>query len=55
MSRPVPTTTKDFVAVSDLPKSPGHPFYAAPNRLLAANGFDLLVAHSEQRPRAIGA
>jgi hypothetical protein len=32
-----------FVAASDLPKSPGHPFYAALNRLLAENGFDALV------------
>ena len=32
-----------FVAASDLPKSPGHPFYTALNRLLAANGFDALV------------
>jgi hypothetical protein len=32
-----------FVAASDLPKSPGHPFYTALNRLLAANGFDPLV------------
>ena len=29
-----------FVAASDLPKSPGHPFYTALNRLPAANGFD---------------
>jgi hypothetical protein len=28
-----------FVAASDLPRSPGHPFYAALNRLLAENGF----------------
>lgn len=32
-----------FVAASDLPKSPGHPFYTALNRLLAENGFDALV------------
>jgi len=32
-----------FVAASDLPRSPGHPFYAALNRLLAENGFDPLV------------
>ena len=32
-----------FVAASDLPKSPGHPFYTALNRLLAENGFDTLV------------
>ena len=32
-----------FVVASDLPKSPGHPFYAALNRLLAENGFDALV------------
>jgi len=32
-----------FVVASDLPKSPGHPFYTALNRLLAANGFDALV------------
>ena len=32
-----------FAAASDLPKSPGHPFYAALNWLLAENGFDALV------------
>jgi hypothetical protein len=32
-----------FVGASDLPKSPGHPFYTALNRLLAENGFDALV------------
>ncbi len=32
-----------FVVASDLPKSPGHPFYTRPNQLLAANGLDLLV------------
>ena len=32
-----------FVAASEQPKSPGHPFYAALNRLLAENGFDALV------------
>ena len=32
-----------FVVASDLPKSPGHPFYTALNRLLAENGFDPLV------------
>jgi len=32
-----------FVAASDLPKSPGHPFYTALNRLLAANHFDSFV------------
>jgi hypothetical protein len=32
-----------FVAPSDMPTSPGHPFYTALNRLLAANGFDPLV------------
>jgi len=32
-----------FVAASDLPKSPGHPFYTALNRLLAANDFDAFV------------
>ena len=32
-----------FAVASDLPKSPGHPFYTAPSRLLAANGFDALV------------
>jgi hypothetical protein len=29
-----------FVASSDLPQSPGHPFYTALNRLLAENDFD---------------
>lgn len=32
-----------FVAASDLPKSPGHPFYTALNRLLAENDFDPFV------------
>jgi len=32
-----------FVAASDLPQSPGHPFYAASNRLLAENDFDSFV------------
>ena len=32
-----------FVVASDLPKSPGHPFYTALNRLLAEYGFDPLV------------
>ena len=32
-----------FVVASDLPKSPGHPFSTALNRLLAENGFDQLV------------
>jgi hypothetical protein len=32
-----------FVVASDLPKSPGHPFSTALNRLLAENGFDPLV------------
>jgi hypothetical protein len=34
---------KAFVVASDLPKSPGHPFSTALNRLLAGNGFDPLV------------
>lgn len=32
-----------FVAASDLPKSPGHPFYTALNKLLAENDFDAFV------------
>ncbi len=32
-----------FVVASDLPKSPGHPFCTALNRLLAENGFDTLA------------
>jgi len=32
-----------FVSASDLPRSPGHPFYAALNRLLAENDFDSFV------------
>lgn len=32
-----------FVAASDLPRSPGHSFDTALNRLLAENGFDALV------------
>ena len=32
-----------FVSASDLPRSPGHPFYARLNQLLAENGFDALV------------
>lgn len=32
-----------FVAASNLPKSPGHPFHKALNQLLAANGYDARV------------
>jgi IS5 family transposase len=32
-----------FVAASELPQSPGHPFYTALNRLLAENDFDSFV------------
>jgi transposase len=32
-----------WVATSDLPKSPGHPFYARLNALLDAHGFDRFV------------
>ena len=32
-----------WVATSDLPKSPGHPFYQRLNRALAANSFDAFV------------
>jgi len=32
-----------WVATSDLPKSPGHPFYQRLNRALAANSFDSFV------------
>jgi transposase len=32
-----------WVATSDLPKSPGHPFYQRLNRVLVANSFDAFV------------
>ena len=32
-----------WVATSDLPKSPGHPFYKRLNQVLAANSFDAFV------------
>jgi transposase len=32
-----------WVSTSDLPKSPGHPFYSRLNRILAAAGFDQFV------------
>ena len=32
-----------WVATSDLPRSPGHPFYARLNALLDAHGFDRFV------------
>lgn len=32
-----------WVSTSDLPKSPGHPFYSRLNRILAASGFDPFV------------
>ena len=32
-----------FVASSELPQSPGHPFYSVLNRLLAENDFDAFV------------
>ena len=34
---------KMWVATSDLPKSPGHPFYQRLNQVLAANSFDAFV------------
>jgi len=34
---------KAFVSASDLPRSPGHPFYTRLNHLLSENGFDALV------------
>jgi transposase len=38
-----------WVATSDLPKSPGHPFYQRLNRVLAANSFDAFVEASCRR------
>lgn len=35
--------TAMWVSASDLPRSPGHPFYARLNRVLAASGFDQFV------------
>jgi transposase len=32
-----------WIATSDLARSPGHPFYERPNRLLAEHGFDVFV------------
>jgi transposase len=32
-----------WVSTSDLPKSPGHPFYARLNKVLESNGFDKFV------------
>jgi hypothetical protein len=32
-----------WVATSELPKSPGHPFYTRLNALLDAHGFDRFV------------
>ena len=32
-----------WVATSDLPKSPGHPFYQRLHQILAANSFDAFV------------
>jgi transposase len=32
-----------WVATSDLPKSPGHPFYKRLNQILMANSFDAFV------------
>src|ERR671918_124679 len=38
-----------WVATSDLPKSPGHPFYTRLNALLDADGFDRFVEDRCQR------
>src|SRR6195256_4032165 len=38
-----------WVATSDLPKSPGHPFYARLNAVLDAHHFDRFVEHKCQR------
>ena len=37
------TQTAMWVSTSDLPRSPGHPFYSRLNRILAASGFDQFV------------
>lgn len=34
-----------WVPTADLPRSPGHPFYAALNRLLAEAHFDSQMEH----------
>jgi len=38
-----------WVATSDLPKSPGHPFYKRLNQVLAANTFDAFVEAASRR------
>ena len=37
---------QDGIAASDLPVSPGHPFYTRLNALLDADGFDAFVANA---------
>ncbi|MBL8769530.1 MAG: transposase [Planctomycetes bacterium] len=43
LGRKSKTTGKLFVATADLPRSAGHPFYGALNRLLEESGFDRKV------------
>src|SRR5258708_10671032 len=38
-----------WIAASDLPASPGHPFYARLNAVLGAQGFDEFVEHRCRR------
>ena len=42
-----------FVVASDLPKSPGHPFYTALNRLRAENTRDVSRDRTDRSPRSI--
>jgi transposase len=42
-----------WVATSDLPKSPGHPFYKRLNQVLAANSFDAFVEAACRRFYAV--
>jgi len=42
-----------WVVTADLPKSPGHPFYARLNALLEANDFDRFVEKQCQRFYAV--
>ena len=41
-----PEQPRLWIAASDLPVSPGHPFYTRLNALLDANGFDAFVEYA---------
>lgn len=49
MGKPTSEQSPMFVAATDLPTSPGHPFYAPLNTILDAAGFDRVAEEQCQQ------